>query len=254
MRTIEEAPIKFCLYKIPFSMALVSPEDVLVHAPTGCRDYLHDIIKAHFNGKKIGLNQYGVNGLYKEGNDAPDVSTDMLRLMISITPKSDPFFENAVKTLNVIEHYANIRPSGYSEVAYVGDKHNEFKHYIVEGSTEYVHNPHLLSALTFILRFIVRNCIAEQIMSAEEFITKIDELNAENEGKQVVFKDFTIANSCRDRLLKVLKNRDAIFKDITLEQFYPKTASSEYHSQGGIACLCKGVSHIAKVNKRVLAL
>jgi hypothetical protein len=236
------------MYKVPFAMALVSPEDRLVHVQTGCRDYLHDIIKIHVNGKKIDKNQFGVSSYYREGPKAPDVCMDKLRLLISLSEKFSEYMRNAMRTLNVIEHYAGIVPSSYMEVNYP----MKGKHYLIEGSAEYVHNPHLLSALTFIIRFITKNSLAEEFDSAEAFIGKIDKMW--EDMRLNVYSDITIAGKCKDKLLKVLKDRKQLFAGVKQEHFYPKSASESYHAQGGIACLCQGHTHNEVVNERVLAL
>lgn len=248
MLKLKASPMGESMYKIPFAMALVSPEDQLVHMLTGCRDYLHDIIKIHVNGKKIDKNQFGVSLYYREGPKAPDVCMDKLRLLISMSEEFTKYIRNAMRTLNVIEHYAGIVPSCYKEVSYS----TEGKHYLIEGSAEYVHNPHLLSALTFILRFVIKNSLEEEFDSAETFIGKIDKM-WENMGLYV-YSDITIAKKCKDKLLKVLKNRKQLFAGVKQEHFYPKSASESYHAQGGIACLCLGHTHNEVVNKRVLAL
>lgn len=248
MRRIELPPMGHILYKVPFAMALVSPEDQLVHIPMGCRDYLHDIIKAHVNGKRIGKNQFGVDSYYKPGKDAPNVCLDKLRLMISLFEDKAKFMENAMRTLNVVEQYAEIPPSMYEEVSFP----MEGRHYLIEGTGEYPNNPHMLSALTFILRFVIKNHLSYPIDSAEAFIGKFDELRKRKDLH--VYADMRIANSCGGRLLKVLKDRKYIFAGVTQKQLYPKEASLWYHSKGGIASLCEADTHNTVVNNRVRAL
>lgn len=248
MLKIKEAPLGASLYKKPFSMALISPEDQMVHLRTGCRDYLHDIIKAHVNGKRISKNQFCVDCYYKPGSSAPDVCMDRLRLMITLYKEQDSFIGNAMRTLNIIENYLEIAPSTIEKVYHP----SEGKHYLVEGVGEYVQNPHMLSALTFILRFIVKNALGDPINSAKAFIGKIDE--CEEKVDLHSYSDRVIALKCRDKFLKVLKNRAQIFAGITQQEFYPAESSESFHSQGGIACLCQGHTHNHIVNERVMKL
>ena len=250
MIILKISPKGLSMYKTSFNMALVSPENQLVHTPTCCRDYLHDVIKAHVNGKVIGKNQFGISAYYGGGDSAPDVCMDKLRLLITLQEDTAHLMGNAMRTLNVIEYYADIAQSVYQEVYLPANG----KHYLVEGSAEYVINPHLLSLLTFILRFMIKNSLENEIESAEAFIGKIDELRERNVNSLHTYSDMTIAEKCREKLLKVLKNRKQLFSGIEQKHFYPKKVSSSYHAQGGIASLCQGYTHNTLVNERVNAL
>lgn len=238
-------PRQWHIYSFDFGMAFVSKENIIAHRPVSCRDYLHDTIRTFLNNKK----RLGTDGhTYRPEQGDPDLVMDKLRMMFLI--KSDKFenFMHGVHVLNTKEHNAGIELSTASSVEVLGKeasmKNSTF--ILLEGSAEYMHNPHLLSALTLILRF----CTSNPMFNYTE-VGDLSEAFKTMRATGYFVKDADLMSTCHDKLATILKDRNEIFEGLGTKELFPTNINHDFHSAGGIQQLCQERSPNKSANVRI---
>lgn len=236
------APRKGSTYKASFGMAFVSERNVQVCGSTSCRDYLHDTIRTFLNNKT----RTGADGhpYYPKLGD-PDLCMDKLRLLIEIGSKekdSEKRMNRALKMINILEDLGEIQKTTMSVVDLEKMQNKKGINFLFEGSKEYMYNPHLLSLLTLIIRFMYHN----NIEVTDENSLFNSHINAG--------KDKLLMESCHDIIHLILKNRKELFKDVEVKDLFPTSIGYSFHSQGGIQSLCSMKTPNTVVNERVTAL
>jgi hypothetical protein len=236
------APRKDTSYKNSFDMSFVSKDNIQVCAGTGCRDYLHDIIRTFLNNKE----RLGADGhnYYPELGD-PDLCMDKLRLLLKLANSNEKAartnIKRAVKMLNILEVFSGIQKTKMTFVSVEKPKEKELC-VLLEGSEEYMHNPHLLSLLTLVVRFTYFNKI------------KVVDENSLYNSHMGTNKDRMLMNSCHKIIHLVLKNRKELFDGISLEELFPTRIGYNFHSKGGIQSLCDSESSNDEVNRKIRLL
>lgn len=243
-KLVISAPRKDTPYANTFDMSFVSADNVQVCGGTGCRDYLQDTIRTFFNNKKRLASD--CHNYYPDLGD-PDLCTDKLRLLIKLnfTDDDDVAKENikrAVKMLNILEDFGNIEKTKMKFVKTQKPKNNELS-FLLEGSKEYMHNPHLLSLLTLVIRFTYFN----------RNIKVVNEKSLYNSHLSAT-RDKGLMTTCHKIIHLILKKREELFEGISLKELFPTGIGYSFHSQGGIQSLCDARSPNTKVNERIKLL
>lgn len=237
--TVIKPPRRQHAYNMAFGMAFVTLDNRQIAASTSCRDYLHDEIRTFLNGNKR-VKDDG-HPYYPDKGD-PDLYMENLRLLLTITSYSKAHFLHALKVLNMLEQKSKI-PLTTATLVNVVNK-DATTYILLEGSKEYMHNPHLLSALTLILRFCVSN---------PPFKVK-DELCLMNGFESIqdkILRDGHLMPSCYKYIHHIMRTRKSLFKGVELKALFPTDIAHDFHSKGGIKNLCDKISANAKVNKRM---
>ena len=249
-------------YMSSFGMSFVTSDNKQVSPFSSCRDYMHDQIRTFVNDKKRvggdGHNYYPIKG-------DPDIFMDRLRLLISFekkhNEKNNGFdkIREALRALNTIEKYADMELTVGESVNVVNKygKYTDKDCYLVllRGSGEYMKNPHLLSALTLVLRFIYMNDLSIKFRKEDDLKRLYNKLRNRG-GKNypiMPFKDQNIMIACHKHLHLILKERKELFKDKSLKELFP-TGINDFHSKGGINNLCMGKSPNGDVNEKVKSI
>lgn len=230
-----------------FGMSFVSSDNKQVTKFESCRDYMHDQVRAFINDKK---NLASDSHSYNPKLGDPDIFIDRLRLLIAFkidqNSKNNGFYKirESLRALNTIEKYANMELTVGESIKLMknhGDEHKMANYHLIllRGSGEYMRNPHLLSALTLMLRFYYLNDRLIKFKKEDDFNKLFNKLNKCKECKMVpVFKDKILMKECSNLLHIVFKNRYKIFKDKDLKQLFPVGIGQDFHSKGGIYSLC----------------
>lgn len=224
-------------YKKEFSMTFISEDNIQVHTPVSCRDYLHDIIRASINGKRLASDGHP----YFPASTKVNICMDKLLLQLTLSgqTKEKNSFGFGLSVLNHIESNAGVKKTT-GEMVY--HKNNEAS-ILLCGEDIYMKNPHLLSLVTLVMRFCTLN---------EEFkYTRFGDLAT---ACKYSTKDSYCMGRCCDWLELILKKHINIFSDKTLGSLFPIEAQETFHSSGGIVALCNENTYNGDVNKRIKKL
>lgn len=251
------------IYLPEFGMSFVSVDNQQVSKFETCRDYLHDQIRTFINSKERMKSDYH-DYFPKSGN--PDMFMDRLRLLIILRPilkdKDNGFhrIRESLRALNTIEKYANVELTIGENIKLIKTNGNKQKlgnsHLILlRGSGEYMKNPHLLSALTLIMRFFYLNDQLIKFRREDDFKRLFNKLEKVKKGKvMTIFNDSFIMKDCNKLLHLIFKERHKLFKDKSINQLFPTDIEQDFHSKGGIYSLCIMNSPNDDVNKRLKKL
>ncbi len=240
--TIIKHPRKQHTYITTFGMAFVTSDNKQITAFTSCRDYLHDEIRTFLN-KKTRVKDDG-HPYHPDAGD-PDIYMEELRLLIMLVPYSKDNFLHALKVLNMLEQKSKMSLT-VAELINTTDKQSE-TYIFLKGSKEYMYNPHLLSALTLILRFCTFNPVFK--VTDEHCL-----INGYKSIQGNIQRDNHIMPSCYKYIHNIMKTRKSLFKNIELKELFPVDITYNFHSKGGISNLCIKNSPIKEVNKRMAKL
>jgi len=240
-----KAPRKDTSYANSFDMSFVSEDNVQVCGGTGCRDYLQDTIRTFFNNKeRLGSD---CHSYYPELGD-PDLCIDKTRLLIKLVKpnkeetNTEKNIKRALEMLNILESFGDIEKTKMKLVKTEKPKNNELS-VLIEGSKEYMHNPHLLSLLTLVIRFTYFN---SNIKVVNERSLYNSHLSAN--------RDKILMTSCHKIIHLILKKRRELFEGVSLKELFPTGIGYSFHSQGGIQSLCEAKSPNKEVNERIKLL
>lgn len=238
-------------YYSSFGMAFVSENNEQVCGYVGCRDYLHDQIRTFFNDKtRVSEDAHP----YQPKLGDPDISTKRLRLLLSVpSTVSDEDIEKAIQILNAFERHGKLNKLTTVEVAKVeNDKGNEnYRCIMLEGSSNYMHNPHLLSALTLTMRFCIAHAKDISFTGKVDFLKK--EFHRLKEERRIKC-DTVLMQDCCGLLHHVFKKRKVLFKEVDIKDLFPTKINYEFHSKGGIQMLCNAKTANGVVNDRIIRL
>ncbi len=240
-----KAPRKPHLYKVPFGMAFASSDNEQVSGFGGCRDYLHDMVRTFFNDKTR-LSDDG-HGYYPKSGD-PDICVENLRIMFIILTKDLGNFEKGLELLNKFETNAKMENTTGEHVI-VPNVEEGNTVILLKGSAEYMHNPHLLSLVTLIMRFVTINS-AFKCEKLEDFRTSYE--NMVEKGS--IVRDSSLMNNCYKIMPEILSERHKLFEGVSIKKLFPIEIRSLFHGKGGISELCRGYSSNLIVNKRIVEL
>ena len=236
------------LYYSSFGMAFVSENNEQVCGYVSCRDYLHDQVRTFLNNK-IRVDD-DAHPYFPDLGD-PDISMKRLRLLLSVSSTADDEdIEKVLKILNTFELHGKLNKVTTVEVAKVENaKENaSYRCILLEGSHEYMRNPHLLSALTLTMRFCITH--AKDL----KFSGKVDSLKKEfyrlKENNKIKC-DVVLMRDCCELLHHVFKKRKVLFKEVDIKDLFPPRIMYEFHSKGGIQMLCNAKTANGIVNKRI---
>lgn len=237
-----KAPRKPHTYRMSFGMAFATEDNKQVAAFTSCRDYMHDQIRTFINDKKR-VKDDG-HTYYPEAGD-PDIDMSRLRLIFMLPHTNFAKFNHGLKVLNSFEKAAGMELSTAKQV-YIGEKTKTSAGYVLlEGSGEYMNNPHLLSLVTLTIRFCFYNEDFEVV--DENSLTKAyPKINPS--------KDRGLMKFCYPIIQHVLIRREELFEGISLKELFPVKIRYNFHSKGGIQNLCCAVSNNSEVNDRINSL
>lgn len=236
-----EMPRKSHTYSMRFGMAFATEDNKQVASFTACRDFLHDQIRTFLNDKKR-ISDDG-HPYYPEAGD-PDIDMSRLRLVFMLEHSDFSKVVHAVRVLNSFEKAADMELSTVKQVQ-VKDSDGESYFILLEGSGEYMHNPHLLSLLTLTMRFCYYNDTFKVV--DENSLTK-------SYAKICPLKDRTLMKPCHKLLPHILKRREELFRDKSLEELFPAEIKYRFHGKGGIQQLCQENSNNSDVNDRIYSL
>lgn len=243
-----KAPRKWHLYSMDFGMAFVDENKCIAHTPVMCRDYLHDIIRTFLNNKRrVRTDSHP----YYPRNGDKNLCMDKLRMMFMINSnKLDGFF-HGINVLNIKERSTGIEPTIYhvAKLKKVPKSMDAYTILLVEGSAEYMNNPHLLSALTLILRFCTKNKVFNY--------TEVGDLTEAYLAMKATGKgmsDGTLMGTCHNKIHTIMKYRNELFEGLELKDLFPVNIDYRFHETGGIQNLCKFNSPNKVVNERLGAL
>jgi len=230
-------------YAMPFGMAFVSKNNEQVCCFVTCRDYLHDIIRTYVNEKK----RYRGDGHpYYPELGHPDIYMDELRLLLLIENSfDDKYVVQAIKLINAFEKYGRMRQTTIEKVKIKGDK-TQCKYFLLKGSKEYMHNPHLLSALTLTMRFCIANGKTIDVKNEYSLVKSYNH--------STMVHDNYLMTDCHKYLHYVFKRRKYLFKGISLKELFPLRHDFSFHSSGGIQMLCRTKTLNTEVNVRMQKL
>jgi hypothetical protein len=238
-KRVIDKPRKPSNYSRYFSMAFVSKEDIQCTASVSCRDFMHDQIRTFFNNK---TRVYNDGHPYRPELGDSDLNTEELSLMLIFPKKALKSFEIGLQVLNDMETYAGIPLTTAEFVKRKPVLKGGDVRILITGDSIYMHNPHLLSIVTLVLRVCTSNK-PFNYKKLDDFIKWYQSGN--------VIKDSYLMNLCHDKMHLILKHRETIFEGITLEELFPVGICYNFHSKGGIYELCRENSNNKVVNERM---
>ena len=230
-------------YKYSFAMTLVSEDDCVVCSNTTCRDYLHEIFRTLHNDNTRYISDFH-NYHPKDGNPEPAKKT--LKLLLTLDSRSYKSISAGVELLNLFESYSGINPSVAERVSLKGGPTlDTYETILIEGEPLYVFNPHLLSALTLLLRLgTVRPDLDKS--SIDNFYKSLLA-----SGAKSLYKDYILAKPCVGILHRVMAEREKLFNGLSTKELFPMHVGSAFHSAGGINSLCQCCSNSVELNDRI---
>jgi len=237
-------PRKGNSYVYRVATAFVSSNNQQVCSVVSCRDYMHDQIRTFLNNKE---RMHNDGHPYYPGQGDPDLCMSELRLLYMVhSSLAKKNLEKAVKMLNLLETYGKVKKSVVEKVK-VGKGMPEHEHFLLKGSTTYMHNPHLLSALTLVMRYCLYNGEKIEIKDKESIKNTFVNIEANSTDRYLM-------QDCHKLLHIVYNKRKKIFSKVTLDELFPIKLAFDFHSRGGIQQLCKAYSPNEAVNKRIKEL
>lgn len=219
-------------------LSFISKDNRAVCRSVTCKDYLHDMVRAAYEGKLI--DSYNPHGY--DPKTCPKLSFSQLKLGFWHEGKKDTVsdsFGRGLAILNKFEEHAGIKKSTAELI-----KQKSVGKYgiLLKGSSIYMRNPHLLALAVLVIRF---NLMVE--LDIEKVRTAADAANVMYEKAKDLLGKTNYTNDDRS-MMKVtakympyiLKRRKSIFRGIPSEILYRKNelkARSSFHSSGGILSL-----------------
>lgn len=220
------APIKDNIYKI-----------TMLHT---CKDYMHDIVRAHVNKGS------GTNHGYSYGINRPvDMNNTRILLKESGIKNTPSEFKTGVFSgKRVINYYEKRYKMSSKTRLFRAINHEEPREYwMLIGPSEWVSNPYLLSLYLLIFRAFIEN--------GKKF-TFEDEMDIADYYKQIDTRDANILLNVADKIHVVLENRELLFKDLGINDLYPKDAYwYDFHATAGFHALCTNKSYNKKLRTRM---
>lgn len=231
------------MYTMDFSMAFVSKNFQQVTQFVSCRDYLHDQIRTSLNNKRHSTDTHPY---YPEHND-PIIHMHDLRLLVKFNKLLIKQFCLGLKALNNIETFAGINKTKVFNAEYASGNNNDNVLLLICANGLYMTNPHLLSMLTLILRFFTLNTDVKYIHTNDLSNQYGNFINSSK-------KDTHLMKSCYKYMHIICKERDYIFKNMTLKHLFPNCTDRSFHSKGGIEKLCIADTLNEEVNEKIKQL
>ena len=238
------SPRTECMYTIDFGMAFVSKDYKQVTSFVSCRDYLHDQIRTALNDKRC----IGDGHPYHPELGDPKPYMNKLQLLIQIKEELLDRFLTGLTALNNIEVFSGVRKTKVFKAIYSNINSNKkLITLFVDGSSLYMHNPHLLSILTLVLRFFTLNDTIKYTFTNDLKLQYGDILTSHG-------KDTHLIKNCYKYMHIILKEHKNIFKDITLHKLFPVKSGTLFHARGGIEKLCLADTLNSTVNEKIKQL